>query len=345
MDIVRTIKLTVALAAMAAIVGCSGGGDKPAASGGPKEGVVWKDSAFKIVMIAKADNNPVFPTARKGAEQAAKDYSEKTGVNIQIDWRTPPDEDAQQQAARLQQAVSGGANAALMSLSEAEKVTKAIDDAVDAGVPVMTFDSDAPASKRFAFYGVDDEESGAEVMKELAKLTNGKANVAILAGNQTAPNLQKRVKGVKDEAAKYPGIKIVDTFYHKETPQDATKAVQSAMQANPQINAWAMIGGWPLFATSLLELDPKKVTIVAVDCLPAQLPYIEKGVAPVLLAQPTYQWGYVGVETIVNKFIYGKDVPVINKMKLVRVSKENLNEWAKQLKDWGFDDVDPKYLK
>ena len=33
----------------------------------------------------------------------------------------------------------------------------------------MTFDSDAPESKRFAFYGVDDVETGQAVMDELAK--------------------------------------------------------------------------------------------------------------------------------------------------------------------------------
>ena len=31
-------------------------------------------------------------------------------------------------------------------------------------------------------------------------------------------------------------------------------------------------------------------------------------------------------------------------MELVRVSKENLGDWARQLKAWGFTDVDPKYL-
>ena len=31
-------------------------------------------------------------------------------------------------------------------------------------------------------------------------------------------------------------------------------------------------------------------------------------------------------------------------MELVRVSKDNLGQWAKQLQAWGFTDVDPKYL-
>ena len=69
----------------------------------------------------------------------------------------------------------------------------------------MTFDSDAPDSKRFAFYGTNDADCGKQVMLELAKITNGTANVAILAGNQNAPNLQKRVQGVKDEAAAIRG--------------------------------------------------------------------------------------------------------------------------------------------
>ena len=103
---------------------------------------------------------------------------------------------------------------------------------------------------------------------------------------------------MKQEAAKYPGIKIVDTFYHIETPQDAAAEVMRVQNAYPQIQGWAMIGGWPLFTQTLLtDLDPKKVKIVAVDGLPAELAYVEKGLAPVLLAQPTYLWGYVSVQT------------------------------------------------
>jgi ribose transport system substrate-binding protein len=182
-------------------------------------------------------------------------------------------------------------------------------------------------------------------MEELAKQTGGKANVGILAGNQNAPNLQKRVQGVMEEAKKYPGIKIVGTFYHVETPQDAAAEVLREMKAHPEMNAWAMVGGWPLFTTTLLtDLDPAKVKVVAVDCLPAQLPYVEKGIAPVLFAQPTYEWGRIGVETIYKKLVKGEDVPAVTNMQLVKVEKSNLSQWAKQLADWGFTDVDPKYL-
>jgi ribose transport system substrate-binding protein len=302
--------------------------------------------SLRIALIAKSSTNPVFLSARTGAEAAAKDLSEANGIKISIKWLTPPTEDGQVQAQRIAQAVNERADAILISCSDAAKVTGAIDDAVSRGVPVMTFDSDAPDSKRFAYYGVDDLETGKQVMSELAKQLGGQGTIAILAGNQNAPNLQKRAEGVRLEATKYPGIKMAGTFYHIETPQDAAAKVLEVMGAKPEINGWAFIGGWPLFTKTLLtDLDPAKVKIVSVDALPAELPYVEKGIAPVLLAQPTYKWGYVSVEKIVDKVILNKEVPVMNRMDLVRVSKENLGEWARQLKEWGFDDVPEEYLK
>ncbi len=320
-------------------------------------GGATQQQTIKIAMIAKSSTNPVFLAARTGAEAAAKELSQKLGVNIIIDWRTPPTEDGQVQAQRIAQAVNEGADAILISCSDAGKVTGAINDAVARGVAVMTFDSDAPQSKRFAYYGVDDVEVGQQVMHELATQLGFKGKVAILAGNQNAPNLRKRAEGVKKEAAKYqpstpdlaaknPGIQIVGTFYHAETPQDGAAEVLRVMNAYPDINGWAMVGAWPLFTKTLLtDLDPNKVKVVAVDALPAELPYVQKGIAPVLLAQPTYKWGYVSVEKIVDKLHFKKDVPAINKMELVRVTKENLGAWARQLKDWGFTDVPDEYLK
>jgi ribose transport system substrate-binding protein len=334
--------LAIVLAAASSLTAaCRGEQTAPAPGGSPAPA-----AGLKIAMIAKSSTNPVFLSARTGAEAAAKELSQKHGVPIEIVWLTPPAEDGQVQAQRIAQAVNEGASAVLLSCSDAGKVTGAINDAAARGVPVMTFDSDAPQSRRFAFYGVDDIKTGELVMRELAPLMGGKGSVAILAGNQNAPNLRKRVEGVKQEAAKHPGITIVDTFYHVETPQDAAAEVIRVQNAYPQIQGWAMIGGWPLFTQTLLtDLDPKRIKIVAVDALPAELAYVEKGLAPVLLAQPTYLWGYESVTRIVDKVHLKQDVPEIIPMELVRVSKENLGTWARQLKEWGFTDVPEAYLK
>ncbi len=338
-----TLCLLASLAMAAALAGC---GSKPSANESPDTAKQTPSSdVFTIAMVAKSSTNPVFLSARTGAEAAAADLSAKTGKKIVIDWRTPPTEDGQLQAQRIAQAVNEGADAVLVSCSDAAKLVGAINDAAARGVPVMTFDSDAPDSRRFAFYGVDDLQTGQAVMRELAAQLGGKGKVAILAGNQNAPNLRTRVEGVNQEAAKYPEIGIVGTFYHTETPQDAAAEVIRVMNAYPEITGWAMIGGWPLFTTTLLtDLGSGRVKVVAVDALPAELPYVEAGIAPVLLAQPTYKWGYVSVEKIVDKALLGKEVPEINPMELVKVTKENLGEWARQLVAWGFDDVPQKYL-
>jgi ribose transport system substrate-binding protein len=83
---------------------------------------------------------------------------------------------------------------------------------------------------------------------------------------------------------------------------------------------------------------------VSFDALPASLAYVDRGVVPVLYAQPVYAWGYVGVNTIVDHVLLGKPVPEHIAMPLVRVTRENLGTWARQLRDWGFPDVDPRYL-
>jgi ribose transport system substrate-binding protein len=330
--------IVVAAAVALSSVACSSG---PAAGGQPSTA----KPGLKIAMIAKSSTNPVFLSARTGAEAAAKELTAEHGVPIEIAWLTPPTEDGQVQAQRIAQAVNEGASAVLVSCSDAGKVTGAINDAVARGVPVMTFDSDAPESQRFAFYGVDDIKTGQAVMDELAVQMQQAGSIAILAGNQNAPNLRKRVEGVKIAAAKYPKIKIVDTFYHIETPQDAAAEVIRVQNAYPQIQGWAMIGGWPLFTQTLLtDLNPQKVKIVAVDALPAELAYVEKGLAPVLLAQPTYLWGHVSVHRIFDKVHLKQDVPQIIPMELVRVTKDNLGTWARQLKTWGFTDVPDAYL-
>ena len=266
-------------------------------------------------------------------------------MTVKIDWLTPPTEDGTVQAQRIAQAVDGGANAILLSASDAGKVLGAVDAAVARGVPVMTFDSDVPASKRFSFYGGDDANIGKQVMDELAAQMGGKGKVAIFGGNQNAPNLQMRVQGAKDAAKAFPGITIVNAFYHAETPQDAAAEVLRVMNAYPDVQGYAMIGGWALFTQTLLtDLDPKRVKIVSVDGLPAELAYVEKGLAPVLFAQPTYDWGYVSVKTIFDHVYKKQEVPAHVQMNLVRVSKDNLGEWARQLQKWGFSDVDPKYI-
>src|SRR5438445_5449730 len=291
--------------------------------------------AYTFGLVAKSQNNRVFQAARVGAEEAAKDLGAKHGISIKIDWRTPNEEDAQKQAEAIEQLFLAGADGIAVSCSDANNLTDAINSAVKNGVPVATFDSDAPASKRFVTFGVDDVKCGEQVMAELAKIMGGKGVVAILAGNQNAPNLQKRVQGAKNAARKYPGLKIRDTYYHKETPQDAAAKVEQVMQANPDITGWAMIGGWPLFTDNALKWAPGAVKCVAVDALAPELAYLRSGHVQLLLAQQCYEWGYRSVEHLVNKVHFKKDPTAVKDVSpLVPVSKANVEVYGKIWGKW-----------
>lgn len=305
-------------------------------------------STLKIAFIAKSYANPVFVAAHRGAQDAAKEYSTEKDIPVEVLVLTPTGEDPAQQAERIGKAVEQGAQAIAVAASEAAPVAKAIDDAVAAGVAVMTFDVDLPESRRFAYYGADNTKAGEEILEELSTLLGGSGKVAILAGNPDAPNLQQRVAGVEAAALRHPDIEIVGVFHHVERPIDAAAEVLRVNEAHPDIKGWAMVGGWPMFESArrrevLKDLEARGQRVVAVDALPEQLRFVDTGVA-VLLGQPVYDWGTVTISTIVDKLHFKKDVSGTIPMKLVRVSRENLEEWAAQLRDWGFSKINEEYL-
>ncbi len=304
----------------------------------PAQAQPARPNQYLIGMIAKSNNNPVFQAARRGAEDAARNLAKRHGVEINVSWRTPDKEDAQRQADNLEALVSTGVDGIIISCSDASRVEKAINAAVDKHVPVLCFDSDAANSKRFCYHGVDDIECGRRVMAELAEAMGGKGAVAILAGNQTAPNLQRRVQGVRQEMEKHPDIREVSVFYHVETGPDALAKVEQVQLANPDITGWAMVGGWPLFTDKDLPWQPGQVKCVSVDALPQQLKFLQNGQVQVLLAQKVYDWGYRSVELMMDKLMNDKAPPDGHDIsQLVRVTNENMAEWRGKLKQWGLE--------
>jgi ribose transport system substrate-binding protein len=96
-----------------------------------------------------------------------------------------------------------------------------------------------------------------------------------------------------------------------------------------------MVGSWSLFTDALLSWEPGKIKITGADALPAQLPYIKKGVVEKLFAQDTYGWGYRSIELLADKIIMGKDpVQVIEYAPLTPVSEENVTEFEKNWEKW-----------
>src|SRR5688572_6926652 len=170
---------------------------------------------YTLGMVAKSQGNQFFEAARSGANDAARELGAKYGITIKIDWRTPNEEDAQKQADFVEQLVLGGVDGIIISCSDANKLTDAINRAVGQGIPVVTFSGDAPASNRMLSIGIDDFQCGERTFEELARLLGGQGVVAAIDGNPNAVNLQQRAAGFRAAAKKHPGIRLVDVFYHK----------------------------------------------------------------------------------------------------------------------------------
>src|SRR5262249_37908375 len=144
--------------------------------------------------------------ARTGAEREAK----KIG-GIEILWRGPETTDEIRQKEILESFVAQRVDGIAISCLNGDLLTDAINRAVDAGIPVVTWDSDAPRSKRAAFYGVNDVEAGAALGHGLGMLLDGTGRVALIT-SLGADNLQKRLEGAKAALQQFPGIEVVETF-------------------------------------------------------------------------------------------------------------------------------------
>jgi ribose transport system substrate-binding protein len=299
-------------------------------------GVVARgEKDYTLGMIAKSQGNPFFEAAHAGANDAARELGAKHGIKIKIDWRTPNEEDAQKQAEMMEQLILGGADGIIISCSDATKLTDAINKAVRQGIPVATFSGDAPASKRFVALGIDDFKCGEQTLEELAKLLNGKGTVAAIDGNPNAANLQQRAAGFRAGVKKHPGIRLLDIFYHKETPADAVAKIEQVMQANPDVTGWGLLGGWPLFTDNALRWSPGTVKCVAVDALPQELGYVRSGHVQLLLSQDVYGYGHRAVEHLINKVHLKKEpARVLDSTPLTAVTRENVEEFAKNWERW-----------
>ena len=320
-----TFSLFVVIA-VSVIIGC-----------GQKKSESNASRTIVIGLVAKSQANVVFQAAHRGALDAARELGPSYGVKVEVRWMTPPEENPQRQADAIEQLARSGVQGIAVSCSDANILTPAIDKAVALGANVMCFDSDAPQSKRFCFFGTDDASCGKAVMSILAKEMNDAGPIAILAGNQSAPNLQRRVTGVRDELLKHPGMSLIPNgvYYHAETPEQAAETVNRAQSVNPSIRGWAMVGGWPLFTKGALKWPAGSVKVVSVDALPPQLEYLESGHVQALLAQDCHGWGRRSVEILLEKILRNADPPQPRMQdSLVVVTKVNAAEYREKWRRW-----------
>ncbi|MEO6221632.1 MAG: sugar-binding protein [Vicinamibacterales bacterium] len=265
----------VAVAALTCgVVACGGGAtDAPPA---PKK--------LRFALIPKSLDIPVFDYARIGGERAAKE------LGVEVIYRGPDRADELKQREVLESFITQKVDGIAISVLNASLLTPTIDRAVEAGIPVVTWDSDAPASKRLAFYGVDDYQSGLRMGEETAALLGGNGTVAFIT-SLGANNLQRRLEGARASLAKYPGISIVETYDIKEDSTRCQELIATGSNRYPKLGAWISVGGWPVFSANALEPVPAATKFVSFDTVESALSLLRAGKVQVLLGQKYFGWG------------------------------------------------------
>ena len=313
------LKLTAAVTVAAGMALAACGGSNAPASGGQQR--------YRFAVIPKSLDIPVFNYAKIGAERKAKELG-----NVDILWNAPATADQLKQKEILESAITQKVDGIAISCTNGDFLTDTINKAVDAGIPVVTWDSDAPKSKRAAFYGVDDFASGKIMGEQAVQLLNGKGTIAIIT-SMGATNLQRRLDGMKEALAKAPDIKIVETFDIHEDSVRTVELIAAGTKRYPDLSAWLSTGGWPVFTRNATEpVDPARTKFISFDTIQPALDLLREGKVTVLLGQKYFGWGSEPVQ-ILYDMKHGKNPssPIIDSGVDV-VTKENADDYMTKWK-------------
>ncbi len=206
-----------------------------------------------------------------------------------------------------------------------------IDRVLKAGIPVVTFNTDNPDSKRLAFAGQDLVQSGREAGKLIGKVLDGKGKVLITTIDAAAQWSLDREKGARDGLKSSPGIEVINTLNTGTDPQKIYAAIENAMLANPGISGVLSLEccSTPAAGTWVeCNKATDKVKVVGFDLLDQTVQLVQKGDIQATIDQAPEQQGFEAVDLLV-KFLSGK--PIDNVDTGVKVyTKDNIAEVAKK---------------
>lgn len=291
----------------------------------------------KIVFafVPKLLDNPVFQVAWQGAQAAAHDFD---SGKIEVERFAPVKSDAVEQAQIIESLIERKVDGIAISVNDADALKETIDKAVDAGIPVVTFDSDAPKSKRISFYGTNNPGSGRTMGEYLVKYMGQKGTIALLMGTPGAPNLEERKNGLLEYLKQYPDIKVVATEYCYDDVNQGVSKMEAVLQGHPDLKGWVLIGGWGIFTPVPGPFGAKKpgdLTVIAFDALPEELDYVRQNYAQALIGQKLWGWGYESVRML-KEIRDGKQLPPVIDSGVDIVTKENVEEYAQKWKTGKF---------
>jgi len=256
------------------------------------------DSDEFFVLVSANLQVSYWKTAGAGFSNAA------SHMKVRSDFDGPQTFDPKAERDALEQAITKKATGILLDVTDAALLKDSIDKAVTAGIPVITIDSDAPASKRLFFIGTNNYQAGLIGGQRLAHELKNKGSVVVFT-NPDQPNMQERLGGYKAALAATPDIKITRVVDIQGDPRIAfDTTTQIVGKERDKVDAFVC-----LEAQSGKEvagvLNSYHVTgkvVMAMDTDQETLDWIQRGGIAATIAQKPYTMAFVGLQMLDNLY-------------------------------------------
>ncbi|MCU0489571.1 MAG: sugar-binding protein [Anaerolineales bacterium] len=250
-----------------------------------------------FVFLPKGLDNPYWDECRKGME------AKMAELGVKAEFLGPEKSDATKQVEIFESVIARKPAAIAVSPNDPSTVKDAIQKATEAGIPVITWDADAPDSARLLYIGTNNVAAGRTAGEELAKLLGGKGKVAIINGALTAANAQERVQGFKEALANYPDIEIVADEPTDDDPAKALSISEQLLQAHPDLAAFYGVTGVgvPGAAGAVKQANKcDSVKVVGFDVVPQGIEFMRQGCVSALVSQRPYGMTAQALEIMVG---------------------------------------------
>jgi rhamnose transport system substrate-binding protein len=216
-----------ALVAGLALSACGNDDSNDSSSGGGGGG----DIKGTFTFLPKNLGNPYFDTSDNAGKTAVESWGGKY-QQVGPDTASP---DAQ--VPFINTAAQQGVSALIVSANDKEAICDALNEARDADVKVVTFDSDTNPDCRDLFINQATAEGIAKVQVDMIAEQIGDAGkIAILSAAANATNQNAWIKLMEEDlAANHPNIELVDTVYGDDDDQTSFDKTAALLQANPDL--------------------------------------------------------------------------------------------------------------
>jgi ribose transport system substrate-binding protein len=253
------------------------------------------DQDEKYYLVSTNVKIPYWQAGSAGLFQAAAQ------LKVRSEFSGPDSYDPKAEQKAFREAVQSKPTGILVSVADPSLLKDDIDQAVAAGIPVITVDSDAPASKRLLFIGTDNYHAGQIGGQRLAKEMNGKGNVVVFTIPEQA-NLKERLRGYRDALEGFPQIKItriVDMKGDSRVAFDTATEVlgQDKKERTDAFVCLEALAGKEV-ATVLSQHAIKDKIVLAMDTDEDTLSWIQKGVIVATISQKPYTMSFVGLKIL-----------------------------------------------